>query len=57
MLRSGEAVDLAGGSAHPLGCVSVVGELVSTGLAGGSLLHRGGWFDPGLSHASAESLH
>ena len=54
MLRSGGAVDLSGSSVHPLGGVCVVGELASTGLAGGAVLRRSGWFDAGLIHSSAE---
>ena len=60
MLRSGGAVDPSGSSAHPLGGVCVVGELAATGLAGGAVLRRGGWFDSGLidsSEESEESLH
>ena len=60
MIRSGEVVDLfdlSGRSAHPFGGVCVVGELASTGVAGGAVLLRSGWFDPGLIHSSAESLH
>ena len=34
-----------------------VGELAATGVACGVVLRRGGWFDPGLIHSSAESLH
>ena len=57
MLRSGEAIDLSGRSAHPFGGVCAVGELAATGLAGGAVLRRSGWFDAGLIHSSAESLH
>ena len=31
--------------------------LAATGVAGGAVLRRSGWFDPGLIHSSAESLH
>ncbi len=54
MIRSGEVVDLvdlSGRSAHPFGGVCVVGELASTGVAGGAVLLRSGWFDPGLIHS------
>jgi len=40
-----------------LGGVCAVGELAATGVAGGPVLRRGGWFDPALIHPSAESLH
>ena len=33
------------------------GELAATGVANGAVLRRRGWFDPGLIHSSAESLH
>ena len=37
---------------------SVVGILLAvTGLAGGAVLRRSGWFGPGSIHSSAESLH
>ena len=39
------------------GCTVGVGELASTGLAGGAVLRRSRWFDPGLIHSSAESVH
>ena len=42
MLRSGEAVDLSGRSAHPFGGVCVVGELAATGVAGGAVPRLGG---------------
>ena len=29
----------------------------ATGVAGGAVLRRSGWFDAGLIHSSAESLH
>ena len=57
MLCLGEAVDLSGRSAHPLGGVCVAGELAATGVAGCPVLRRGGWFDPGLILFFAESLH
>ena len=57
MLCSREAIDLSGRSAYPLGGVCVAGELAATGPAGGAVLRRSGWFDPGLIHSSAESLH
>ena len=37
--------------------VCFVGELAATGVAGGAVLRRSEWFDPGLVHSSAESLH
>ena len=40
-----------------LGGVCAVGELAATGVAGGAVLRRSGWFDAGLIHSSAESLH
>ena len=40
-----------------LGGVCAVGELAATGVTGGAVLRRGGWFDPGLIDSSAESLH
>ncbi|MDC2984873.1 hypothetical protein OAZ80_00945 [bacterium] len=33
------------------------GGLAATGVEGGAVLRRSGWFDPGLIHSSAESLH
>ena len=48
MFRSGEAADLSERLAHLFGGVCVVGELASTGVAGSTVLRRGGWFDPGL---------
>ena len=57
MLCSGEAIDLSGRSAYPFGGFCVAGELAATGVAGGAVLRRSGWFDPGLIHSSAESLH
>ena len=36
---------------------SISVELASTGVVGGAVLRRGGWFDPGLIHFSAETLH
>ena len=56
MLRSGEAVELSERSA-PFGGVCVLGELAATGVASGAVLHRSGWFTPGLIRSSAESLH
>ena len=35
----------------------VVCELAATGVAGRAVLRRSGWFDAGLIHSSAESLH
>ena len=37
--------------------VCAVGELAATDVAGGAVLRRSGWFDVGLIHSSAESLH
>ena len=35
----------------------VAGELAAIGLASGAVLRWSGWFEPGLIHSSAESLH
>ena len=40
-----------------VGGVCAVGVLAATGMAGGAVLCRSGWFDPGLIQSSAESLH
>ena len=48
---SGEVVFPSGRSAHPFGGVCVVGELAATGLAGGAVLRRSGWFAPDLISA------
>ena len=40
-----------------VGRVCAVGELAATGWTGGAVLSRGGWFDTGLIHSSAESMH
>ena len=48
------------GSMHSLGVAipeSIWGELAATAVADGVVLRRSGWFDPGLIHFSAESLH
>ena len=37
--------------------VCAVGELAATSVAGGAVQCRSGWFDAGLTHPSAESLH
>ena len=45
------------GSDDALLWTSISVELASTGVVGGAVLRRGGWFDPGLIHFSAETLH
>ena len=40
-----------------LGGVCTVGELAATCVLSSAVLHRGGWFDPGLIDCSAELLH
>ena len=40
-----------------VGRFCAVGELAEIGRTGGAVLRRVGWFDTGLIHSSAESLH